>query len=235
MLDELTGLLAAAHEARSPAEFARAIVEENVLGKSTASTRRLTAQRLTELYALDTSTPIFRALHRLWPSDEPSRPLLALLVALARDPLLRATARIVLPLRGGESLDRDALNAAVQQHAGARLNPGTTAKVARNAASSWAQSGHLVGRTFKSRQRVQATPASATLAILLGYLQGLRSRGLFQTLWCDVLDATPEVIAASCLRGAANGWIEFRMSGDAIEVGFPELLSRAEIERTTHG
>jgi hypothetical protein len=41
--------------------------------------------------------------------------------------------------------------------------------VCRNAASSWAQSGHLEGRTFKKRRKVVAPPATAAFAIYLDY------------------------------------------------------------------
>lgn len=43
-------------DARSD-DYAKAIVEDNVAEKKTASTRRVTAQRLRELYALDRALP----------------------------------------------------------------------------------------------------------------------------------------------------------------------------------
>ena len=79
----------------------RAIVEGNALGKKTESTRKLSAQRLSELYALDEAVPLFRLLRELWPIDEPGRPMLAFLCASARDPLLRMTAKPVLKARRG--------------------------------------------------------------------------------------------------------------------------------------
>ena len=41
--------------------YLAAIVEDNVLGKATEATRRLTSQRLGELYGLDRGLPLFRA------------------------------------------------------------------------------------------------------------------------------------------------------------------------------
>ncbi len=73
-------------------DYLAAITESNALDKPTAATRKLTAQRLTELYTLDPVIPLFRVLLRFWRDDVTGRPLLALLCALARDPLLRATA-----------------------------------------------------------------------------------------------------------------------------------------------
>ena len=88
MLAELTDLLAAVQPDADRDAYAVAIVEENVLGKATASTRRLTNQRLGELYGLDPRLPLFRVLRKLWAVDEPGRPLFALLSSLARDPTL---------------------------------------------------------------------------------------------------------------------------------------------------
>ena len=235
MLEELSALLASAGEATRRDEFARLIIDENVLGKSTASTRRLTAQRLSELYALDTSVVLFRALVRLWPVDRNSHALLALLCSLARDPLLRATAPSVLSLREGQSFDRDAMAAALRAHAGARLNDSILDKVVRNAAASWTQSGHLQGRVLKRRQRVTATPAAVTMALLLGYLQGLRGPSVLRTLWCDVLDSAPEELSNLAARASLAGLLRFRHAGDVVEISFPDLLTKQEIEKASHG
>jgi len=79
MLQELEALLAAI-PADAPAKAYRAaIVEENVLGKRTLSTRKETATRLTALHGLDPSKPLFRVLRWLWAVDPAAHPQLALL------------------------------------------------------------------------------------------------------------------------------------------------------------
>jgi hypothetical protein len=99
MLAELTSLLALNSPTANKSDYAKSIVEGNCLGKNTASTRRLTSQRLTELYALDSYIPIFGVLRNLWEIDPNSRALLALLCAVARDPLLAGTAPAIMALR----------------------------------------------------------------------------------------------------------------------------------------
>ncbi|MBB1249938.1 hypothetical protein [Rhizobium sp. G21] len=74
------------------------VLHENLLEKNTTSGRALSLQRLRELYGLDNSVPMFRTLSHLWVRDQKSLPLLAILGALARDPLLRATARSIIDL-----------------------------------------------------------------------------------------------------------------------------------------
>ena len=86
MLDEFSNLLDAVPGKAIRNDYADAVVVHNCLGKRTAATRRLSFQRLTELYALKPQVILFRVLRDLWGRNETSRPLLALLLALARDP-----------------------------------------------------------------------------------------------------------------------------------------------------
>ena len=79
---------------------------------------------------------------------------------------------------------------ALSEVAGDRLNEATLDKVVRNASSSWQQSGHLRGRSRKTRQRVRATRAATAYALLLGFGTGSRGCLLFETPWCSILDAT---------------------------------------------
>src|SRR5436190_23677712 len=62
MLDELTALLAVSPAKATREDYTRALVEENCLGKQTLSTRKLSLQRLTELYALEPAVALFRLL-----------------------------------------------------------------------------------------------------------------------------------------------------------------------------
>ena len=69
MLQELEALLAAIPPDAPAKAYRAAIVDENVLGKRTLSTRKETATRLTALHGLDPSKPLFRVLRRLWAVD----------------------------------------------------------------------------------------------------------------------------------------------------------------------
>lgn len=200
------------------ADYVHAVVEDNVLGKDTASARRSTLQRLTELYCLDQAIPIFRVLRRLWVIDEPGRPLLAMLCALARDPLLRATAPAVLVLAPGAELLRNTLHAAIDPSPVPRFKPAILDKIARNTASSWAQSGHLQGRVRKIRRCVAPTPASTAFALWLGSLQGLAGEYLLTTLWAAVLDAPPNRLFESALQAKQLGLLRAVAGGGVLEI-----------------
>src|SRR5205823_2094857 len=69
-------------------DFEEAILRENVLAKSTISTRKRTFDHLISLYALDPVVPVFRLLRHFWGLDPAGRPLIALVAARARDSLL---------------------------------------------------------------------------------------------------------------------------------------------------
>jgi hypothetical protein len=223
MLDDLAVLFSVVPDTGRRADYAGAIIDQDCLTKTTASTRRLANQRLGELYALDPSTPIFRVLRRLWAVDVAGRPLLALLAAMARDPLLAASAPAILELGAGDSLNRDRLTHAVRHVAGDRLNAATLDKVVRNVASTWEQSGHLEGRTFKKRRIVEPTAASFTFALFLAYSAGFRGSELLTSPWVAVLDTSPAKALALAQEAKRIGLIDFRMAGDVTAIGLERL------------
>ena len=182
--------------------------------------RRSTNQRLGELYSLQPAVPLFRVFRELWYLDTPGRPLLALLLSLARDPLLRCTAQSVLSLKPGEEFMRLPMEKALREAIGDRMNDNNLAKVMRNAASSWTQSGHLDGRVRKIRHRVEATPFATTYALFLGFAAGLRGEQLFSTPWTRVLDADDHRLPRLAMEAYRIGLLDLRRAGDIVDVSF---------------
>lgn len=210
--------------------YVEAAVAQNALRKRTEATRRLTVQRLSELYALDPSVPVFRFFRRCWRDSETQNSVLALLVALARDPLLRATAEPVLGLRPGEELRRQEVAQSLQEVASGRLNPSTVDKVVRNAASSWTQSGHLRGRGHKLRQTVTSGPGAVALALFLGYAEGERGEGLLGTHWMRVLDLSRDAALGHCGDAKRLGFIDLNYGGGVVDISFASHLTQREKE-----
>lgn len=228
MLDEVRAVLANCQPDATHAHYLSAIHEDNCLGKRTTATRKLSSQRLSELYALDPEVPLFRVMRRCWYADRDGQAVLALLLALARDPLLRVTAPPVLRMRPGEELARQQMTDALNRAVGSRLNESTLDKVVRNTASSWTQSGHLKGRGRKVRQTVAPTAASTAFALLLGYLSGTRGAALFETLWAQVLDALPGELMHLAMGARRLGFLDMSQSGGVIDVAFSRLLAPDE-------
>ena len=216
MLAELSALFDVCDASALRKDLVHAIVEENCLSKATAATRQLSAQRLTELYGLNPDIPLFRVLRFLWQIDEGGRPQLAILAALARDPLLAMTASAILPLAAGAEFQRLPMRAALLQAVGDRLNDAILDKVCRNAASSWTQAGHLEGRTLKKRQLVSLTPVTLSYAMFLAFGAGYRSGTVFTSPWVRVLDASPDKARSLAIEAKRLGLIDLSISGDVI-------------------
>lgn len=223
MLDELASVLEFLPTDATSDDFSDAIIEQNCLGKTTTATRRSSRKRLSELYGLDPELRAFRVLRRLWTLDVASRPLLAILLALGRDPLLLATASIVLPLSQDEELPRLRLREVLRTATQERLNEATLDKVARNVASSWTQSGHLRGRTFKARTLVAATPVSVVYALFLANAAGFLGREMLSSGWVRVLDASAASAQECAVEAKRMGLIELRSVGDVFDLGFGPL------------
>lgn len=224
MLAELSQLLAHVPEDAAAEEYKSAVIDANCLGKSTLSSRQRSYRYLRELYVLNPQQLGFRALRNLWPTVLEAQPLLALLSALARDPALRATADVVLATPQGEHVDAEMCARALQQRYPG-YSDSVANKVGRNAASTWTQSGHLVGHYNKVRSRADCRPPAVAYALLLAHSQGRRGEALFDTLWCSALDRSREVLIEQTQRASQLGLLEFKRGGGVIEVGF-RMLTR---------
>ena len=218
MLGELRELLSAAPPHADRACYAALILEENVLGKKTFATRRESVRRLRELYALDPRIPLFRVFLRLWRGASAGRRLLALLAALARDPLLRATAAPVVRLEPGVGFQRPILIGPLREAAAGRLNEAMIDKVARYAASSWTQAGLLEGRVRKVRRRPDPSPETAALALWLAACEGYPVRRLLESPWCRLCDTSRPELLQLTLQANRLGYIHARAAGDLLMI-----------------
>jgi hypothetical protein len=227
MLDELNHLFANAEPGSNRAAYAAAIIEGNCLAKPTTSTRRLTNQRLGELYGLDPSIPVFRIFRKLWELDKGGRPLLTLLCGIARDPLLAATAPAIISLPAGADFLREPMKIALRAVVSDRLNESSLNKVIRNTASSWTQSGHLQGRTLKKRQIVHPNPVNIAFALYLAHVAGFRGGDLLTSGWITVLDCSPVLCRHLALEAKRQGLLDLRMAGEVIEINLDRLDSES--------
>lgn len=229
MLSELSLLLEAVPPGGSSDDYKRAILDENVLLKTAAANRKKTLRHLRELYTLDEHDVLFGVLRQLWDYDPPSRPLLALLMAVTRDGLLRATVSVVVETPEGDPVDAGMLSEAVGEAFPERLTEAVRDKVGRNTASSWTQSGHLKGRAKKVRVRVHTSAGAVVYALLLGHLDGVRGLPLYDTMWSRLLDSSANELDALAFSASQRGWMEYRRMGEVAEFGFSKLLaSRGE-------
>lgn len=223
MLEEINSLLLAMPPGAKPEDYASAVIGENCLGKQTIANRRHSLQHLRELYGLDGAVPLFRVLARLWAIDSLGRPLLALLASLARDPLLLSTAPTICAMPEGAEFQRSTARTAIGKVTGDRLNDATIDKIVRNTASSWAQSGHLDGRTFKVRRLVKPTSAAVAFALFLADAAGFHGQDALSSAWVKVLDCNTSTALELALEAKRIGLVDLRAAGDVFELNLARL------------
>ena len=231
MLEELGTLLSyiGRFDAKKT-EYLRAIDEENCLGKRSGKTRALTCRHLVDLYSLDSSNLLYRALLFFWQRDSSGQPLLALLCAYARDAILRSSMSFILRFPEGETIPREALEEFIDKKEPSRFSKATLKSTVRNINSTWTKSGHLTGRARKIRSQATPTAGSVSYALLLGYLIGARGELLFQTEYTNLLDCSFDKAVELAEEASRKGWIVFKRVGDVIEVLFPNLINEQEME-----
>lgn len=223
MLEDLRSLFSALPVTANYDSYRTTIVEENFLQKRTRSSRSRGLRQLRELYALDDRLPMFSALRELWDADHEAQPLLAMLSAAGRDPIVRASAGIVLSAHYGDLVTSEMFEVAVNSAFPDRYSPGVLARIGRNLASSWQQSGHLTGKLHKVRAQALSRPTAVAYALYLGHLCGARGDQLFTTLWCQLLDAPLHLLHEQAIVASRYGWIDYRHAGNVTDITFRHL------------
>jgi len=221
MLAELDAVLAAVPLGSGAADYRAAILQQNVLGKTTDSTRQKSLRHLRELYALDEAALIFGLLRRFHAMDAASLPLLAVQVAWARDPLLRATSQPVMDASVGERVETTTLAQALEATFPSQYSELNRNKIARNAASSWTQSGHLAGRAKKTRQRINPTIVAVAMAFFLADVAGYNGAAVFSSPWCLLLELNPDRAKTVGFEAHRAGLLNLRAVGEVVELSFP--------------
>jgi hypothetical protein len=231
MLAELELLLSAVPDVAAPASaYVQAVVQDNCLGKRSITNRQRTARHLLTLYSLDPSLALFRALRAFWPRDPTGWPLLALSCACSRDALLRQTVPFVLNRPEGTVITRAELEDHLEAVYPGRFSSATLKSVAQNINATLTDSGHLTGKAVKTRFHATATAGTAAYTLLLGYLEGARGTGLFETDYMRLLDCSKECVVELVSDASAHGWIVFKHISDVYDVSFPSLLTSQEME-----
>ena len=227
MTEEVTLLFSASDANASAQDYRKAILDDNVLLKPTAGSKAETNRRLRQLYSLDPSVLVFRVLRELWNQPSSDQNLLALLCALARDPVLRSTTDLVINTSYGNTLTAKDFEQIVAENFPGRLNPKTQASAGRNLASSWVQSGHFhrIG-TEKTRQRIEPDAMAVVYALFLAYLSGYRGDGLFASTWLRLLDASTHQLHNLAQQASQQGWLEYRHAGQVTEITFRHFMEK---------
>lgn len=228
MLDDLRVLFSHTPPDAQRADFVRAVVSENVLGKPTKNARELALHHLIALYGLKPENPIYRALRRLWDANPMAQPLLALSVALARDPLLRGTMPFYLSKQAGEMVSRESVEDLLSRSHPDRFSPASLRSFAQNVSGTWTAAGFLQGRTRKIKVIPEIFPEAVAMLLFFGYLEGRTAQRLFSSDWTSLTGLPTETLEVLANSASHRGLLVFMNAGGVKEVRFPGYLSPEE-------
>jgi hypothetical protein len=230
MIEELRQLLAGRPAEASREDYQADIIDYNMLQKSTANARKLTFRHLVDLYGISPEVPLFRILRHYWDLDESAQPMLALQLAVARDPLFRKSVPMILALQPGEHLTRETTEQLLAEDDPERFSPASLKSFAQNINGTWTQAGYLTGKTKKYKAIVTPSYVNLAFALFLGYLNGLSGQRLFASEWCKLLGTDQQSLFELAQSASIRGLINFKQASEVIEVTFPSILSLQERE-----
>jgi len=144
--------------------------------------------------------------------------VLALLCALAREPLLRKSSLPVLEARPGASVRWPDLAGAILAEYPDRYSPKMLKSLAQNCVSSWTQSGHLQGRVNKRRCLADPSPEAAAYAALLGSIAGFGGPALLRSPWMRLLDRSEADLLSLLRRAESVGLVKVKAGGGVIQI-----------------
>ena len=228
MLKELETLFSRLPVVSTREDYRREVVDHNALGKPTKKSRELTFGYLVDLYGFEPGIPLFRAFRKLWGGDEQARPVLALMMALARDVLLRRSRALILAKRPGETVQREEIEQLLAREDPGRFSPASLKSFAQNLNGTWTQAGFLSGHVRKTRSVPKIGPTVVTFALFLGYLEGLTGQRLFASEWTTLIPGSLDELDTLAQFASKRGEIVFMNAGGVKEVRFPGYLTSEE-------
>ncbi len=232
MFVEMRQLNTALPPGASIEDYRTAIEDRNLLAKPTESSRRKSYRHLIELYGLDVSKPLFRALRQL-AKDQPSDlPLMAMLCVYGRDPQLRHSFELIEKISPGTVLPREAMERHLEDGFPGQFSEAMKKSLAQNVNTTWTACGHLEGRAKKVRALPRPGWAASTYAMFVGYLLGLRGEILLNSVFARLVAAQPAQLSAHLATAASRHWLRLRHAGGVIEIDFSRLAQADPL--TTH-
>ncbi len=223
MIEELKTLLFSRDAAATKAEYQEDIINFNILHKPTEKSRRLTFRHLVDLYALDRQVLLYQVFRDWWQQYENTQAILALQLAIARDPILRVSSEVIMYLEPGEHLPRETMEAFLAKDDPDRFSPASLKSIAQNVNGTWTQAGFLSGRAKKYREVAQISHVNVAYALFLAHCHGLSGQRLFDSFWCRLLSHDKEHLLELAYRASLKGLINFKQASDIIEVTFPGI------------
>jgi len=227
MLEDVSILLGLMAEDPS-LDLKAAILQENCLGKPTVSTRQITWGKITTLYGLDDRVPLFRVFRQLWALDGTGRPILAFLVAISRDPVLKAVHAVLADTEVNEVLAAKTVEDFLGRAFGDSFQPTTRRSASRSIRSTWSQVGFLSNEKIRTRPQVSAE--ALTLALWIGIVEGYQDQRLLDCPSVSTLELSSTDRENLLQSARQRGYLEYRNAGGILEIRLPRWFTPQEKE-----
>ncbi|MCL4534928.1 MAG: DUF1819 family protein [Bacteroidetes bacterium] len=224
-------MLAAAPSGAGQAELRRLVLESNVAGKSSATSRTKLWRQLRQRYSLDINVPEYQALLaalRLTGSPR-ERGLICFLMLARNDRLFReltlACVSRLLARQGAvvASATVDEYLADLAAERRFSWTRETAVTVRQHALSALKDFGLLTGAVVKHTNTPQPGPNVTLFAARLARLEGLTDRQIIGSRWFGLLGLTPAQVIDLLYAAAREGVLGFRMQAEVVELTLPPL------------
>ncbi len=230
MLNEITILCKMLPLDAMVEKYKSAIINDNILGKPTFSSRQESFRQLIRLYTLNHSLALFRVFRKFAETDPLSLPLLALVCTFCRDPQLRYSFGLIDSLHVGEVLSRERMLAYLEAGFPGRYSSIMKNSLAKNVNATWTYAGHLKGKAIKKRTFPNEQFAASIYAMLSGYLLGLRGEILVKSVFSRLVSQDHSTILSHLSAASARGLLRYRSGGGILEIDFMPMLTPEERE-----
>ncbi len=226
MVKELSDVMA---QGQSPGSLEE-VLENNATGKRTKSNQEKTNRYLKQLYSFDLQSPAFKSFDYFWSkADLRERPLLALLFALRNDMLLSESIDLIQRTSIGNRTKVDDFQDVIEDKYPGKYSANTRKSMARNLASSWKQSGYLLGRIKNVRVETRPSHLIVAFAMLMAYLNGDRGQFIMGSKWVRALCLPQARVRKLAFEAAKRDLLRFQSSGPVTTVSFEALFQRIGI------
>ncbi len=205
-------------------------LSENVVGKRTKSNLDKTNILLQKLYTFNPQYAPFRAFAYFWPlASETDQRIMALLLALTREPLLAESADLVLNTRLGESATVEQFLEGLEHRHPDRYSKGSAHAIAQRLASSWKQAGYLEGKVKTRRVQPQPQLYAVTYALLLAYLHGERGEFILRSKWVQALGLPEAEVRKLAAEAALHNLLQYQAAAAVTVFAFPQLYKLLDL------
>lgn len=205
-------------------------LNNNITNKATRTNQDKTTKLLIKLYGFKSEEPDFKAFTHFWQlSDQYERPVLALLLALSHDNLLKESISVVLGTPLGEKVEITRLEDNIEIHHPHRYSPKTLRSTAQNLASSWKQAGFITGKVKNIRTQPDITYTCISSAMLLAYLAGKRGEFILDSSWVMALGLNKDQIKTLAFEATKRDLLQYNSAGEVTSISFDHLLRKLGI------